>query len=508
MSCRSIRLLESDDETVALNREQRRKILEQFERLEKEMRELRKEQRELREENGELKRENKRLNDRIRKLESTPQMLSSSDSTAEAGGVPTSRIFYRRPRHTDRKPGGQPGHEGHGRNRPETNSAPVTISLDRCTECGSRLGEPSDSLSRTITDIPPPRAVVYELRLNRYVCPQCRSRVTAPSPLPPNMQFGPVLASHIAHMRMLGMSIGNARTMLRESHGIGLSDATVLSMEQWVASSLEQQYGRLKKNLKRHGNAGADETRLRVNGDNGWLWAIATNSSVVYRIANTRGKAVPLELLSGYTGTLCHDDWKPYNAITTAKHQLDYLHVNRWIERAEVRHGMEPRPLLGGLPAVLTRRGRPPDEFISFADGVRNILSRAVHATEKSERARKYARTVASRKLHTLLERRWKDRDAAHIAAELRRRFGMLFTFLRHRGVPWHNNRAENAIRQGVLHRKISGGRRTWNGAHVLECIMSVYRTCRKRKEDFRATVLSSLVRGGYRERITQLPVP
>ncbi len=85
-----------------------------------------------------------------------------------------------------------------------------------------------------------------------------------------------------------------------------------------------------------------------------------------------------------------------------------------------------------------------------------------------------------------MLERRWKNGDATHIAAELRRWFGMLFMFLQRHNVPWHNNRAENAIRQGVLHRKISGGGRTWNGAHVLECIMSVYRTCRKKKQDFK----------------------
>ena len=301
-------------------------------------------------------------------------MLSSSDRTAEAGGVPTSRIFYRRPRHTDRKPGGQPGHDCHGRNKPETNSAPVVISLDGCAECGSRLGETSDSLSRTITDIPPPRPVVYELIPNRYVCPQCRSRVTAPSPLPPNIQFGPVPASHMSHMRMLGMSIGSVRTMLRESYGIEMSDATMLTIEQWVASSLDPLYCRLKKNLKRHGDAGADETKLRVNGNNEWLWVIATNSSVVYRIADTKGKAVPLELLSGYKGTLFHDDWKPYNSITTAKHQLDLLHVNRWIERAEVRHG------------------------------IRQILSSAVHATDKSDRARKRAFTIDSRALSALLD--------------------------------------------------------------------------------------------------------
>ena len=55
--------------------------------MEEENRELKKELKELRE-------ENKLLNDRIRKLESTPQMLLSTDRTAEAGCVPTSRLTY------------------------------------------------------------------------------------------------------------------------------------------------------------------------------------------------------------------------------------------------------------------------------------------------------------------------------------------------------------------------------------------------------------------------------
>ena len=37
-------------------------------------------------------------------------------------------------------------------------------------------------------------------------------------------------------------------------------------------------------------------------------------------------------------------------------------------------------------------------------------------------------------------------------------------------GVSWHNNDAERAIRKGVLHRKISGGKRTWTGAEYLKC--------------------------------------
>lgn len=59
------------------------------------------------------------------------------------------------------------------------------------------------------------------------------------------------------------------------------------------------------------------------------------------------------------------------------------------------------------------------------------------------------------------------------------------------------NNGAENAIRQGVLIRKVSGGRRTWGGARVLERLLTMYRTCRKLKVSFRNQMLSVLTGPG-----------
>ena len=84
------------------------------------------------------------------------------------------------------------------------------------------------------------------------------------------------------------------------------------------------------------------------------------------------------------------------------------------------------------------------------------------------------------------------------IAKELRHRRGQLFTFVIEPGVPWHNNEAETQVRQGVLFRKISGGRRSWMGAWVLERLLTVYRTCRKRGIEFLDVVGSALQGNGY----------
>ena len=367
MTNRSIRLLESDDKTVTLDREQRRRILEQLRKVEQLEKELK-----------DLKKENRRLTKEIKKLKSTPQMLSSSDKTAEAGGVPSSKTFYRRPRHSMRKRGGQDGHKGVARKKPETNASPVVLSLENCPDCGSTLGEPCDSYARTVTDIPPMRPLVYDLIVNRYSCHACGRRVSGEPPLPPHTAFGPSLASFVATMRMQATSFEKIAMLLKQFFSIHVSKATLQRIEQWVADRLRPKYMKLKASLKSHKHCNLDETSLRVNGDNGWMWVASTNSSSVYVIANTRGKRVPIELLSGYSGVMVHDAWKPYDAITTARHQLDLLHTNRWFERAEVRHGIEPRSLLGNEKAKMVRRGRPPDELISFGDEYRSIISYAV----------------------------------------------------------------------------------------------------------------------------------
>jgi hypothetical protein len=74
----------------------------------------------------------------------------------------------------------------------------------------------------------------------------------------------------------------------------------------------------------------------------------------------------------------------------------------------------------------------------------------------------------------------------------------MVFTFLRKPGIAWHNNLAENRVRQGVLYRKTSGRRRSWSGARILERLMSVYRTCRSRGLNFVEVVRDALRGKGY----------
>ncbi len=173
-----------------------------------------------------------------------------------------------------------------------------------------------------------------------------------------------------------------------------------------------------------------------------------------YRVAPTRGHTVPEETLEGFNGVLGRDGWKPYDKINCSGHQLDLLHVNRRLERAEIKHRIEPRTLLTSKPAKLMKLGRPPEKFLEFVDGIRSILERAIEYTKNdpppSIKERETACKEFQEEMKTLLDREWTDKDTIRISKELRKRHDMLFTFMEFDGVSWHNNYAERAIRQGV----------------------------------------------------------
>jgi transposase len=474
-------------------------------KLEKEGMELEKENIELVKKRKKLEKENKNLKEQIVRFKNSLMALAASEKTAEAGGVPSSKTFYRRNRQegTKKPTGGQPGHKGHGRKKPTPTSSPIEITLEECPKCNSHLDGPVKNAEqrRTITDIPMPEHITYEVICPRYYCHKCGKMVRGYAHwLPPNQQFGPAVACWIAYQRMLGLSLGKVRSSLVETYCIEMSEATLLKLEKWVADVLHGDYQRIKDEVVGGKIVNADETSFRVDGKNGWLWVFTNALASLYIVAPSRGHEVPEKTLERFDGVLGRDAWKPYDWVKCAAHQLDLLHVNSWLERAEIKHGIEPRTILSSKPVKLTRRGRPPKQFIEFVDGLRHIFRRAIEYSQKilrpSLKSRERMVWQLKRDINILLDRESKDKDIIRISKELRKRMDMLFTFIKHDDVPWHNNDAERAIRQGVLHRKISGGRRTWPGAGIFETLLSVYETTKKKGEKFFELVKMRLSQG------------
>ena len=107
---------ECENEAITLDPEERQAIRRRLIRAN-----------ELEKENKELREKLRRTQEELKRMKASAPYLAASDLTAEAGGVPSSRVFYRRPVQP-REPnptGGQPGHPGRSRERPVPNAPPL-----------------------------------------------------------------------------------------------------------------------------------------------------------------------------------------------------------------------------------------------------------------------------------------------------------------------------------------------------------------------------------------------
>ena len=185
------RLLAPEDEgPFTLDQKQRREILRRLDHLEAE--------------HGRLRRENQELR---RKLEDRERELDRLKPNAAAPDVatPPSKQVDRppgpapaEPRPKGHRPGGQPGHAPQTRPRPDHVDETLDLTLDRCPDCGMRLGDSCDSYERFVTELIPTYLFVLRILVHRYWCRRCRRYVqgTTDQALP-GRQFGPRLASRV-----------------------------------------------------------------------------------------------------------------------------------------------------------------------------------------------------------------------------------------------------------------------------------------------------------------------
>lgn len=93
------------------------------------------------------------------------------------------------------------------------------------------------------------------------------------------------------------------------------------------------------------------------------------------------------------------------------------------------------------------------------------------------------------KKLHQRLDKliKWENPNEilSDIIKKVIRQRPRILTFVKHEGVPCHNNFAEYLIRIGVLKRKVSFGSKSPEGAEAYAVLLSIYTTCKLRQLSF-----------------------
>lgn len=398
----------------------------------------------------------------------------SSDGLAKPAPKPRSRR-----KKTDRKPGGQHGHDGTTLRQVAKPKHEIRHEPGPCTGCGCSLsGRPITAVERRQQfDLPPICIEVTEHQLleRECVCGQ-RTRAVPPAGVDAPVQYGPRIAAIVVYL-YVGQFLSKKRTAqaLAELFGTPLSGGTVASLTERAAGHLDGFLGHVRDKLTACEVVGFDETGLRVAGKLHWVHCARTDKDTLVTCHPKRGtKGIDdLGVLPGFGGIAIHDAWAPYDTYLDCEHQLCCAHALRELQAVSdsvpagqwcwATQAADALVAMQTLVSDAIDAGRDSVDETALAEQIHHYRSAALiginHTAARSDKLMKKRNALA----HRLINR---QDDYLRFTHDWR--------------VVPDNNGSERDIRMIKLRQKVSGGLRTLTGARQFCAIRSYLSTAAK----------------------------
>lgn len=397
----------------------------------------------------ELKKENEELKRRIEKLEKFLHAYENAHT-------PPSRRFFKPLAQNNNKQRGRPeGHEGTTRAYKKPDRT-LEKKKKKCPNCNRKLKFLFNE-SLTIEEIPEPQPVIVtEFIINHYECKEHGEIVVKHEECPDSGRFGNNLLAQSAIMRFEErLPLRKIHDAFERQHHLDISPASIMNFTGRVSKALEAEYEGILAKIMNSKSVYVDETSLRIDGKNFWIWTFTTDDEKFYVIRDSRGKKVVKEILGNYKGVVVRDGWKAYNNFGIAT-QRCWAHIKREAEQIS-DHCNEAKEFYENLMSLFT-----------------NTKIKLLKVKNKPLLKRR-----SEDRLSELLDNNNSCMKTMKIMQKIRNGFGDWFTFVIHNVDPT-NNRAEQSLREFVVIRKIIGGLRSLSGAKIYEIVMSCFATWKK----------------------------
>ena len=434
-----------------------------------------------------------RLTARVEKLErelAKNSRNSSRPPSADPRGAPPRR--GKDP--SGRKQGGQPGHEGKGRELLPTSAVDeVVVHWPAGCECGH--GFSADELvavgapvRHQVEELPRLAVTVTEHQCPRVRCPSCGRRARAPLPAAMGSSaFGPRFHAAVAVLSVRNrVSRRDVVECCEQLFGARVSSGTVDAILQRVADALQEPDADLLERVRSSRALNMDETGWRTAGERRALWGAFTDRHAVLRVRSDRHEDHAKELLADTSAIVTSDRWWAYAHLPIKRRQICWAHLRRDFKAHAEGLGAEKAFGEHGLRIC-------EELFWSW-----EIFQHTRDRTELKRRIRALRRE-SKPMLRTYAGKQARYRHTRGMARNLLKIWPALWTFADHRGVQPTNNHAERALRGSVIYRKLSLGTQSADGERCIERLLSVHTTCRLQRRalhDYLVDALTAHSRG------------
>lgn len=429
-----------------------------------------------------LKEENALLRNELEEL-----LSKVSKNSHNSSKPPSSDSFVRHTKSlrkpSDKKAGGQPGHEGTTLKMAVVADEVIMHRVEACGACAkniSFIGAQSYE-RRQVFDIPPVKVMVTEHRCEIKRCPHCEAQTKAvfPQAISQPVQYGKNIqqwAMYMMHYQLLPVERTAEAFEAQYNHSI--STGTLMNMSLQCYTQLEGFEKTITEQLCQQEVVHFDETGYYVDNKRQWLHSASTPELTLYMPHAKRGKEAmdAMKILPVFQGRAVHDFWGSYmdypcsHSLCNAHHLRDFIFCE---EQEKSNWAMEMKTLLLQMKEAVDIAKQEGKTNLTLAqitslenDYDQLIIKGQLAHPAKENQSEKRGRVKQS-KTYNMLKRFDEHRKSI---------LGFIWNFK----IPFDNNQAERDIRMMKLKQKISGCFRSMTGAKVFARIRSYISTCKK----------------------------
>ena len=393
---------------------------------------------------------------RLEKLEVRTRKNSHNSSKPPSSDPPFSRK-KRTWKKSKKAKGGQKGHEPHKQQMLEPNES-HWLMPKRCS-CGHTMFDPKSMQPFYVhqhIELPEIDMQVSHYILQQCDCPNCGKTVKTTLPSDVSTGYGPRFTALIGELSGIkAMSRNDVKQLCESVLGIPIATGTIQKIVDRTSNALLPVYEHIGRIARRFWCNYIDETSWFKQNDLHWLWAMVNERVAFYRIDPHRSKEAFEKLVRDWDGILVSDSYGLYRSWVNR--QTCLAHLIRKADALAERKKIDLRRF-GQITAAWLRQlvhfaKAPPDPKQWSAFYTHFLFTLSLWENDKT--------------------------DAGQLARQMVREIENLWVFLDHQGVDPTNNRAERALRFGVLWRKRSLGTQSEKGNRWVERILSFKETCR-----------------------------
>lgn len=376
-----------------------------------------------------------------------------------------------------RKPGGQPGHRGKTLTRIENPDKVESLTVDRSKlpvgdykKVGYQSRQVIDiQINRHVTEYQ--AEVLEDAEGRQFIAP-------FPEGVTKSVQYGNSVKAQAVYLTQYQL-IPFERTKDYFAHlcQIPISTGTICNFVKYAYQRLEYFEPVAKKALLREKVLHTDETGANVNGKIIWIHGISSDKWTLLYPHSKRGfeAVTDFDVLTRYTGHLCHDHWKSYFKLKNCSHVLCNAHHLRELTRAWEQDEQCWAKKVHKLLLDANKETKENDGVLSLkrakslSNRYRSLLEagRIECEIELDETERNQPGPSPKTKSRNLLERLLSFKEET-------------LAFTTDSDIPFTNNQIERDFRMYKVQQKISGCFRSFEGAKMSCLITSYISTCMK----------------------------